>query len=124
MLIEGIEIKKGLIIKQPWIELILSGEKTWEMRTGTAKGKGPKHRGPVALIQQGTGLIVGVANMVDVLPAMSIPELMQHQDKHRINYLNTPEAAKWVTPWVLEDVKRIKPVSYEKKSGPVIWVNL
>ncbi len=120
MLIEGQEIKKGLIIKQPWIDLILSGEKTWEMRTGHP----PKHRGPVALIQKGTGLIVGVANMVDVLPAMSIPELMQHQDKHRIDYPNMPEAAKWVTPWVVDGAKRIEPVAYGKKSGPVIWVNL
>lgn len=119
MLIDGVEIKKGLIIKQPWMDLILSGEKTWEMRSYM-----PKYRGPLALIQQGSGLIVGIARLVDVLDPMDTVELMRHFDKHRVDYFNTPEAAKWVSPWVMESVKRIEPVPYERKSGPVIWVNL
>ncbi len=31
MIINGIEITKGLIVDKPWIDLILNGEKTVEM---------------------------------------------------------------------------------------------
>lgn len=46
MIIEGIEIKKGLIIKKEWLDLILSGEKHWEMRSNITL-----IRGDIALIQ-------------------------------------------------------------------------
>lgn len=37
MIIQGIEVNKGLIIDTPWIDLILDGKKCWEMRsTGTS----------------------------------------------------------------------------------------
>ena len=36
---------RGLLIKQPWIDLILDGAKTWELR-----GSRPSIRGPFALI--------------------------------------------------------------------------
>ncbi|MEI8659274.1 hypothetical protein [Vibrio sp. Hal054] len=62
--------------------------------------------------------------MTDVLPQMSIDALMALKDKHKIDYPNTPEAAKWLTPWVIEDVKRITPITYDRKSGPVVWVCL
>ena len=55
-------MNRGLIIKQPWIELILSGKKTWEMRSR------PTHiRGKIGLIEQGTGLIVGEVEIIDCL---------------------------------------------------------
>jgi hypothetical protein len=41
---------KGLIVKSPWIELILEGKKTWEIR-----GSNTKIRGPIALIKSGSG---------------------------------------------------------------------
>jgi len=51
---------KGLIIKSPWIELILEGKKTWEIR-----GSNTKIRGPVALIKSGSGKVFGEANVID-----------------------------------------------------------
>ena len=45
---------RALIVRQPWIDLILSGEKTWEMRS-----RPTNVRGRIGLIEQGTGLIVG-----------------------------------------------------------------
>jgi hypothetical protein len=54
---------QGLIIRAPWIDMILAGTKTWEMRTAPCP-----HLGRIGLIRKGTGLIVGVANVVASLP--------------------------------------------------------
>ena len=50
---------QGLIIRQPYIDMILDGRKTWEMRS-----KRCNRRGQIALIQQGTKTVVGVADVV------------------------------------------------------------
>jgi len=46
-------IIKGLIIDTPHIDNILSGQKTWEMRSTQTK-----QRGLVALIRKGSGTVV------------------------------------------------------------------
>jgi hypothetical protein len=57
---------KALIVREPWIDLILDGHKTWELRT-----RPTSIRGQIALIRQGSGQIEGVVNLADVLPRMS-----------------------------------------------------
>lgn len=52
-------MERALIVRQPWIEKILSGEKTWEMRS-----KRTLVRGRIGLIEQGTGLIVGECDLI------------------------------------------------------------
>ena len=42
-------MKKGLIIKSPWIEKIFEGKKTWEIRN-----KDVNYRGKIYLIKSGT----------------------------------------------------------------------
>lgn len=110
---------KALIIKQPYIELILSGKKTWEMRaTKTAI------RGRIALIEQGTGLIVGEVTLKGNGPEikdMGAAAATQHL--HKVDELHLLQ--KWRFPWILEDVKRYKtPVPYSHPKGAVIWVNI
>ncbi|EGQ7681805.1 ASCH domain-containing protein [Vibrio alginolyticus] len=119
MLINGIEVTRALIIRKPWIHLILAGLKVWEMRSTKTK-----IRGTIALIEQGTGLIVGLANLTDSLEPLSHAELMANFDKHKVDYDAMPELAKWRCPWVLENVQRIEPIPYEHKVGAVIWVNI
>lgn len=51
---------KGLIIKSPWIELILEGKKTWEIR-----GSNTKIRGPIVLIKSGSKKAFGEVNIID-----------------------------------------------------------
>lgn len=48
----------GLIIKSPWIDLILQGRKTWEIR-----GSHTHTRGLVALIKSRSGSIVGTCRI-------------------------------------------------------------
>lgn len=116
------EIKKGLIIDSPHIDNILSGKKTWEMRTTQTK-----QIGPIALIQKGSGTIVGIAEVIDSIGPLSKEEMLANQSKHLISTerLNNPEVSKWNNAWVVKNAKRLKqPVPYKHKPGQVIWVTL
>lgn len=113
---------KGLIIDEPWISLVLRGQKIWEMRkTQTSI------RGPVALIRKGSGLIVCVVDIVDCLPALDESEYALHEDRHRIPPSSQQRARQdgWSVPWVFADVRQLpQPVPYRHPNGAVIWVNL
>lgn len=54
-------ITKALIIADPWIEYILDGSKTWEMRS-----KSTSYQGWIGLIGKGTGKVKGIAELVGV----------------------------------------------------------
>lgn len=114
---------KGLIIDEPWIGLILSGKKTWEMRKTACH-----NRGRIALIRKGSGQVVGTADIIDSLPALnSASEYAKAEPQHRIPLSRQPEAYAdgWRTPWVLQNIRELaEPVSYKHPNGAVIWVNL
>jgi hypothetical protein len=114
---------KGLIIDEPWISLILRGEKIWEMRKTACH-----HRGRIALIRKGSGQVVGIADVVGCLsPLSSLSAYAEAQPKHRIPPGRQDQAFAdgWRTPWVLANARPlISPVHYKHPSGAVIWVNL
>ncbi|MGZ8159340.1 MAG: ASCH domain-containing protein [Methylobacter sp.] len=113
---------KGLVIKSPYIDRILAGTKTWEMRSSTTSV-----RGPIALIKQGSGQVVGIANLADVKGPLSKQDKLKFIDKHQISLdqLESGETDKWDTVWVLEDAQPlIIPVRYQHPNGAVIWVKL
>lgn len=114
-------ITRGLIIDEPWISKILSGEKIWEMRSTNAKV-----RGPIALIKKRSGTIVGVCSLVDSLGPFDAEALRENEAKHRIpaSIYESP-GYKWRHAWVLTDARPLaKPVPYRHTSGAVIWVKL
>ena len=117
----GESVTHGLIIAQPWIGLILRGEKSWEMRSQKVK-----RRGPFALIEKGTGTVVGLANLTDVQGPFNCEQLAEHQDQHRIP-ANIYQAAgyKWNYAWLLQNAQALpNPVPYQHKNGAVTWVVL
>jgi len=64
------DFDRALIIDEPWISKILSGEKTLEMRS-----RHTKIRGRIGLIRKGSGLIVGdvwLDDSIKIKPAMLI----------------------------------------------------
>lgn len=112
-------IKKALIVKQPWLELILAGRKTWEMRS-----RKTQIRGRVGLIESGSGLIVGEVDIVDSLESLTEMEFKLNWGKHRIMGAHD-WMSMWTFPWVLENAERYKiPRHYDHPQGAVIWVNL
>lgn len=111
---------KALIIRSPWIDLILSGTKTWEMRT-----KPTSIRGRIALIKAKSGLIYGTAELVESLPALSLERLRETQAFHGIpeDQLESAMENRWTTPWVLRNVVRLdSPKPYTHPKGAVTWV--
>lgn len=109
---------KGLVVKEPWIDKILDGDKTWEIR-----GSNTKVRGTIALIKSGTGMIYGTVEIIDS-HFIGPFDIVCNKDKHCIqnvtiiNY-DYPHA------WVLRNpVKYDKPIPYNHPQGAVIWVNL
>jgi hypothetical protein len=110
--------KKGLIIRQPYIGKILDGTKTWEMRSTKTK-----IRGRIALIEAGSGMIVGEANLKFSHGKLSKSVLIAYKYRHQVD--DESKLEKWCCPWVMEDVKRYeKPIPYKHPQGAVIWVNL
>lgn len=111
---------KGLVIDDPWVSLIIAGDKTWEMRS-----RETSVRGRIALIRKGSGTIVGMADLVDCIGPLDAIAWRAHADKHRIPPEDEALATRWNTAWVLERAVRLAaPVPYDHPLGAVIWVNL
>tara|TARA_R110002072_G_scaffold302794_1_gene488770 strand:+ start:6602 stop:7258 length:657 start_codon:yes stop_codon:yes gene_type:complete len=114
-------VEQGIIIDEPWIEKILTGEKTWEMRS-----KRTPKRGTIALIKKGTKTVVGIAELYGCDGPLSKDELRNTMDRHRIpERMFNHSSYKWFCAWKLRNVHKLKnPVSYEHKKGSTVWVNL
>ena len=114
-------INRALVVDKPWIDMILDGKKTWEMRT-----KMTRIRGRIGLIKKGSGLIVGECDLVDSLPKQSMLEIAAACEKHLIHWrVFTAMYFKWHFPWVLEKAQRYeKPISYKHPQGAVTWVKV
>jgi hypothetical protein len=113
---------KGLIIREPWIGMILDGSKTWELRT-----QHTTMRGEIALIQKGTGQIVGVADLIDSLPQLDPQGLAESVQFHGVPYSEQTSAIAngWLFPWLIVNARPLSsPVPYVHPSGAVTWVNL
>ena len=112
-------VQKGLIIGQPWIDLILSGEKTWEMRSNVVT-----HRGAFGLILKGSKTVVGIADLLEVHGPLTPEQLERSLDRHRVpsSVLDRAGARPWCYAWELANVRRLpSPVSYTHRSE-VRWV--
>ncbi len=109
---------KALIIKKPWIDYILNGKKVWEIRSSNTK-----IRGKIALIQSGSGLIVGECDLIDSI-ALNENTYKQNKKFHCIENANTLPYKKTYA-WVLTNaIRYIEPKKYKHPNGAIIWVNL
>lgn len=113
---------KGLIIKERWLDLILSGEKTLEVR-----GSNCRYRGSVALIQSGSGCVMGVATISHVEGPYTTDYLTQNLlDRHCVppDVMKKWGGYKTNYCWVLDDAYRLPhPIPYKHPPGAVIWVS-
>jgi len=112
---------RALVIKKEWLDKILAGTKTWEIR-----GSRTTIRGAIGLIQSRSGNIVGLCEVVDCIGPLSAEEFRRNVRKAGMipaeavlgGYTNT-------FAWVLANARRFKaPVPYAHPSGAVIWVQL
>ena len=111
--------KEVLVVKEPWVGMILDGKKTWEIR-GSATAK----RGKIHLAaSRGGGVLVGQCQLVDCYP-VGRSELANNVTKHWIKDLalmpcERPHAG------VLEKAMRYSsPFTYKRPQGANTWVAL
>lgn len=115
---DGRMLTRGILILQPYIDWILDGTKTWEIR-----GRVTKVREPIALIQSKSGLVVGTCDLVDCVGPLSLAEYKRNASKARVPPTGLPYPTTYA--WVLKNARRLpKPVPYRHPSGAVIWVTL
>lgn len=112
---------RALLIRHPWIDMILDGKKTWEIR-----GSRTAIRETIGLIPSASGTVVGVCKVVDCLGPLSADVFRRNFRKagmspgeaelghYRKTYAWVVEGARWLT----------RPVPYKHPSGAVIWVHL
>jgi hypothetical protein len=111
--------KHALVVKKPWLDKILTGEKDWEIRSSRTS-----QRGWVFFAQsKATGQLLGRARLVGCLE-LSAEEFKRNVHRHRV--------AKWsdvpykrVFAWVLERAERFeKPFAFAHRPGAVVWVKV
>ncbi|NPA87025.1 MAG: ASCH domain-containing protein [Candidatus Diapherotrites archaeon] len=106
---------KGLIIKKPFIDLILDGRKPVEIRKSRTK-----YRGKVVLLWRGKAY--GVVEIVDVVELN--PDEMELSPEERA-FLKDYAGGKKLYGWVLKNPLRFRePVPVELKRGVQTWVRL
>jgi hypothetical protein len=114
---------KGLLIRQPWLDHILAGRKCWEIR-----GQPCHHRGPIALVESGRGVIRGVAHVTACLGPLSEEQWRVGERDRKLAGAERHFADQRYTrsfAWVLDQVQILsEPVAYVHPQGAVIWVNL
>ena len=114
---------RALVIREPWVGLILAGDKTWELRS-----RPTAVRGAIGLIRKGSGTVVGVAELATSLPSLTDAAAFARSEPfHRVPRDQQAGAIErhWITPWVLKDAKPLRrPVTYVHRPGAVVWVTL
>lgn len=111
---------KALIIKKPWIDLILEGKKTIEIR-----GSKTNIRGQIALIASGSGQVIGTCRVNDSINLAEKVDLTDIVIKSCVDETTLRSFYKKPNGWVLSDAKRLSmPVRYKHPMGAIIWVTL
>ena len=107
------------VVKNPWLELILSKQKTWEIRDAHTKQRGKVH---LALSGAG-GLIVGQCQITDSV-AIDKSILGNNFAKHRIQDLSSVNYRR-PHAWVMSKVRRYrKPFVNSHPQSAIKWVRL
>ena len=111
--------KHALVVQKSWLDKILDGEKTWEIR-----GSPTSHRGWVFFAQsKATGQLFGRARLVDCFE-LSADTFEAHADRHCVPTWSSV-TYKRAFAWVLEQAERFeKPFAYAHRPGAVVWVNV
>jgi len=111
--------KDLLLIKNPWLQLILRKRKTWEIR-----GSSTHKRGLIHLGLSGSGGEIHGRARVTGCRLLTREELRKHKDKHCIEDIDSVRYAK-IYAWVFSDVFRYKkPLQHSHKQGAIIWCKL
>jgi hypothetical protein len=112
---------RALLIRRPWIDLILDGKKTWEIR-----GSRTSVREAIGLVASGSGTVIGVCELIECVGPLTAEEF--HKNAGRAGMRPSEAKLGWYPQtyaWVLAKPRILKrPLPYQHPSGAVIWVRL
>jgi len=129
---------KAITISQPYASLIATGEKWVENRTWSTNyrgyiaihaGKGSQYLSKSALLHYSTGCVVAIAKLTACVPIDQVKDMAATLkgwnliDGTSLNWCDVAEHKHTEGPWcwILEDIKKITPVSATGKQGIWIW---
>jgi len=111
-------ITHGLLIQKQSLDGILVGTKTWEIR-----GAATRRRGAIALIESGSGNVVGTCILADVLGPLRVADLAI--DPQAMLRRQTSLRFATAFAWVLSEARRLtEPIPYRHPDGALVWVEL
>lgn len=113
---------RTLLVKEPWVDDLIFGFKTWEPRRTSTEV-----RGIVGLTPSGSGEIAGHAELIDVHGPFTAEELRSHRSHHMVDdaFLDEYASDKPLYAWEFTNARRYdRPLDYEQPPGAVIWVKL
>ena len=106
-----------LVVKDPWITMLVEGTKTMEIRGFRCK----KQKGErVHFSKSGTGTIIGSARFVESVYFESEEEMRAEEGKHCVPSTSKVPYKK-IHGWVFADAKKMHPIKYNVKRGSVVW---
>ena len=108
--------KRALVVKKKWLDLVLEGRKTLEIRGSSTTKRGWIHFAE----SQAGGKLLGRARLVNCIPVPK-KSFKHHSKEHHVSDLReVPYDTLYA--WVLEDAEKFgKPFEYVHKQGAVIW---
>lgn len=116
-------MKRALIVKQPYADMIISGQKNLEMRS-----KKTNVRGEVGIIPKGSGHIIGTVEVVGVHDFSHAPQHLKNpvaRSDHRIPPEEWHLLDKWCIGWELRNPRKfVEPIKYDHPQGAVTWVRI
>ena len=107
----------GLIVKQPFADLIASGNKTWELRSRSA----PKEKINKEILLLSSGYALGKIKIKKCFEVTK-KEIIKNKKKHLGEINNTSENF-YLHVWEVNVTKKFtKPKKYSHPMGARVWV--
>ena len=105
-------------MRQPWLDLILSGAKVWELRSRPTRKRGKIFL--VDMLPGGRWVVRGSVRIVRVVK-LTRRRFARGRRKHRVRTY----ARQFQYAWVLAEPRRLRTARrVPRKPGPVVWVRL
>ncbi|WP_408628958.1 ASCH domain-containing protein [Anaeromyxobacter terrae] len=115
---ERAAISRGLIILPGPLDKILAGTKTLEIRS-----RATAVRGPVALIESGSGTIVGTCTITGCVGPLTRADCQRNARRAGFSRGTAPAPGSYA--WIVSSARRLRaPVAYRHPRGAIIWVRL
>ena len=116
--LKGYRQMDGLIVKEPYIDWILTGEKTIELR-----GSDTHKRGTIYLVKSGTGMVYGTIDIINSFEIETVNQYEQLRHRHCVGAERRQIRYKRLWAWELaNEVQFDKPKRYIKKKGQQVWI--